>query len=267
MKRKLRLFASLLLTVMLLTTLSGCVSLDDMRSRHAIRTSSEIIEYNGATYRYVSKAYDYDGVLQPFVSDGAETITITAPDVPLLLTNLFGDTLAITEDGRFLVSEYNYATIYCRTDCYDEIIARAKQPFTPTGYCYEYPTVDEDGRFGSALYHLSDKQAQTIRTILTTVKAESYTYLPEMFETSFVTLQACSDDLLFRRDYVMDIYILEDGYCLALPPDSDEDPAHTLYPVPKQLESAVAELLAPYLKENREELEYYGETYAVPYSM
>ena len=247
MKKKFRFIAMLAIMALILSTLSGCMSLDDLRKDHAVYNDKQSIVYNDVEYKQIA---NQNGYLKPHVSDTLSNIYVTEADVPVLLSQTIGSHFWVSDDGRFLIADdYTYSTIYCRTDCYDEIFARVTAKFVPTGYCYAYDKYNkEDYNHTEGLYHLTDKQTAVIRKVLTTVTAEEYSFLPQLDFNNVVELEACSDDMLFRN-YVMDIYQLSVGYCLVL--QEDKDSKVTIYPVPANLGSEFADILKPMLEQEQ----------------
>lgn len=254
MKKNVRALSLLLIPIIALLSCSGCVSLTDMRNHQAVYTGNNSILYNNAEYIYIAG----NSTLKPPVSDTANYINVTSSDVPLLLSEIMGDTMYVSTDERFLVSDsYSYDMVYCRSDCYNDIMAHTQQAYQPDGYCYSYEIYHEDTlNSTTAICRLTDVQADTIRKVLTAVKGETYSYLPHLDYSGVIELETCTQDLLFRS-HVLDIYVLQTGYCLV---QSDEtNNKITLYPIPTELSPAFADIAAPYLEQEASWNELYGD--------
>ena len=104
MKTWKRLLAALLLGC-LLTCLCGCKQLDDMRKVHAVQTEDGGVTCDGVRYLPLP--------VNGYLFDTVHDIYVTAPDMPLLLSQLFGNYSTATDDGIFLQTA---GAIYCRED-------------------------------------------------------------------------------------------------------------------------------------------------------
>lgn len=118
--KKLKLIIPLLL---LLTLLSGCGWLDEMRSQHAIYYADGLIQYNGALYKQVNE--EQEEWLWKTV-DRDKDLYVTAPDVPVLLsqTQIIKHQPFINADRTILYDGLYY---YLLEERFDEILAEEEK--------------------------------------------------------------------------------------------------------------------------------------------
>ena len=127
---------ALVLVLTLCLAFSGC-TLDSMRKSHAINTEEGKIVWDGMEYI----ALPHDVMINAKI-DYETQVYVTKPDVPLLLQEIYGESVGISLDGKFL--EGWYGQTYCRSDCYDQYKNFTADNVTLDHYCYEYYT--EEGR-------------------------------------------------------------------------------------------------------------------------
>ncbi|MBR6793610.1 MAG: hypothetical protein IKM48_04555 [Clostridia bacterium] len=119
--KRLKLILPLLL---ILTLLSGCGWLDEMRSQHAIYYADGIIQYNGALYKQVNE--EENEWFSMTSVDRDKDLYITAPDVPVLLSQSqiikhqpyinAEHTVICDAIGDFYVLEQHYDTILAKAE-------------------------------------------------------------------------------------------------------------------------------------------------------
>lgn len=190
-KRFIALCATFLLVCLSAT---GCNAIDEMRAAHGFYTETGSIMLGDTEYLPLPD----NQYFSPFGSSD-DTVNVTAKDVPVLLSGIFGNSFTPYNDGMILEDLYG-KTNYCRADKYDEVAAQMAGEFAPTGYCYTYSVLDtETEMYEERGYLLTEEQEQTIENILATVegveRAENahYTY------DYTVNLDACTDNMLFRE--------------------------------------------------------------------
>lgn len=198
MKKVKRLFALCLSFILLCLCTTGCNAIDEMRENQAFYTETGGVKLRGTDYiRLPENEY-----FRPFKRDDSTVIRITEPDVPVLLSTVWGKYGSLYNDGEILYS--NYMDIYyCRVDKYAHYNAVLAAPFKPTGYCYTYNVLDTDTlEYTEHLYQLTAAQAKAVEEVLATVtptvqdENANYTY------DYFVELNACDDTMLLRDEAV-----------------------------------------------------------------
>lgn len=240
----------------LLLSLTGCVTLDELRSTHAVYQDEQETQIllNGAEYRLLTAN---NGLLRPDTENNI-SIRATHSNVPLLLHRQLGHFMSISNDKRFLVDGGAIETtaIYCRTDCYEEVTERLQQPFVPDGVCYEY----YDEQEGQLRYQrLTADQQQAVQTVLQTVapmevqEVFSITHTQPATPIDLITydhysyydlgllarLEECSDDLLLRRQWI-EVLIYNDIFFLSTDPQ-------TVYLIPTELTDTFRQMFSPLL--------------------
>ena len=211
MKKYKKWIASLLVAVLCLS-LSGCKDLEEMRAEHAVWQEDGSILWNGCVYREVedSSAWEKFGFVYDYI-----TIYVTEEDVPVLLSDWFGEMVDVRAGGTVLsYCDYRYVEpdyhFYCREDAYDEMMAKMENGIDMTTYFYDYYDFDA-GK--SMTYYLTEEQANAIRRTLSAVMP-----IPEdEFEDTPVDniyLSMCDDSHYFEQLYQLELYITDFRYCI-----------------------------------------------------
>ncbi len=111
--------------------------LKEQRAKHAVWKELEkrdTIIYNDTEYRLLKHT---DNMTLGYLP--TRQLVLTAPNVPVLLREFFGDRVQVSEDGRFILDDYSYGySYYCRADLYEELQARLDKEFVPEQYGYPY---------------------------------------------------------------------------------------------------------------------------------
>ena len=234
--KKFKRWIALLVAVLMCASLCGCQMLDNMRANHAVWQEDGTILWNGATYR---KLENKGSLAALQVSRDYSTLYVTEPDVPVLLSEGFGECFDICADGRLLES-YNYEgengyAVYCREDIYEETSAYLRGGITVDTYFYSYYDFDTaDG----ATYFLTEEQKDTLHRILSTVIPVSLEEYDEDWLDS-VTLSGCDANRLFCQDCVMWIAVTKSGYYI----EKDD----YMYAVPIGDNQTIEDILKPYI--------------------
>lgn len=123
--KKLKLILPLLLV---LTLLSGCGYLDEMRAQHAKDYGNGIIEYNASTYKKVEDESFTDAL--SFTVERDKDLYITTPDVPVLLSQS-----GIIKHQPYINAERTVicdaiGDYYVLEERFDAILAEAKKEVT-----------------------------------------------------------------------------------------------------------------------------------------
>lgn len=208
MKRVLRLCAFLLVTVLLCGALCGCDMLDEARANHARWTADDHILLGGAEYLPIPYSEYF-----VYMHTSDRMVYVTDPEVPVLLSPLWGTNVDISQDGVILDYWMN-DRLYCRADKYESIVQRLEQGFTPGGYCYSYYDYGS-GSFedmAEKYYTLTPQQVEAVNTVYSTVTPRLVSYEDMPYYDYFVTLTAHSDDHLLHQESPLEINVAHDSY-------------------------------------------------------
>lgn len=192
---------ALVLVLTLCLAFSGC-TLDSMRKSHAINTEEGKIVWDGMEYI----ALPHDVMINAKI-DYETQVYVTKPDVPLLLQEIYGQSVGISLDGKFL--EGWYGQTYCRSDCYDQYKNFTADNVTLDHYCYEYYT--EEGR---QFYLLKQEQTEQLNKILSEA-VEEQIQKDDFYsqQISWIAgLELCSEDMLVAK-HAYDVYVVNEQYC------------------------------------------------------
>lgn len=247
MKKRIVRSLALILLLAQVFLLCGCNALDEMRQNQGYYDKDGNITRDGITYMPLPECED----LIP-ESDYEARINITAPDVPVLLSSMFAlEQFTVSKDGNFLIN-LQTSKHYCRESMYDDILARIQKGFTPTVVCYSYGYWDEDsGDYLSKQYVLTQEQVKALELVTGTVQPTPMTEDWSLNYEDSIALEACSEDLLFRRND-LDIAISGDNYYLIL-----YSPEQTLvFAVPDGCNATFDDIVRPY-----KESVYYSDEY------
>lgn len=238
--KKLLLIITIVLTMCMF--LGGCTQLDDMREQHAVWTvagEDDSITYKGVEYKKLPPP-EYPN---EYFFGYSNTIYVTDPDVPVLLSGSYGEALDISKDdiyiyGYLFDNEYEYISsghdvYYCKAELYDEITAKAEEKIEYTKYAYLY--YDDMTDFSEIkAYYLTDKEMETVDKI---VSEEKPLENSDIYNNGYylVDLQKFSDDGYFCKasyeiygDDKGNYYLVDYTYSL------DE---YSVYSVPKEMYS------------------------------
>ncbi len=206
MKKLLKCICLTLIAVLLCGSLSGCIALDEARQKQAFENPlTGDIQWNGTVYRLLPAC---DELQTDYVN--AFAISITEPDTPVLVKDLFGNHAIVAQDGLFISGN---GGVYCRIDRYDELATRIAHGFSPTGYGYDYYDFDEKGEYVHKFYRLTAEETAMVEQVLTTVTPQALPSNTSIYFDKSVQLELCTDDLLFRR-FVTELCFDGQSYCL-----------------------------------------------------
>lgn len=233
MKRIFKSIALILILAIICIAMSGCQALDDIRQSRITLTEAGNILYGNHEYillpecEYLSPNFDYYSSL----------LYLAEEDVPLLLTSIFSTEHSVSTDEKFIGADYygDSPRYYCRDDIYEDIIKRINDGFKPDGYCYEYYNYESGS---DMLYQLTEAECKDIQTVLREV---SPTLLPDIANINydtFVALEACSADLLFRN-FAYNIYELDGKYYIS----AISGEQYMIYNVPEELNDSFKNIL------------------------
>lgn len=229
---------ALILILVQLPLLFGCAALDKMRASQAfINEDTHYIHWDGKVYRPLSYG--------KYLTVDAQEQTIvyaTAPDVPVLLSNMLYDKILQPTDNKQILWDIRGDVYYCEENSYDAIWERIKAPFVPDTVCYSYETYDQETHeYGTAYYHLTDEQIQAIELVASQTEPTVLTQGMYMRYDWTVTLEECSEDMLFRKASCR-ISQSENTYYLRVITDSGE----VLFTVPSGCNAIFREITKAY---------------------
>lgn len=198
MMKKWKRWLVLALATVLCLSLCGCAELETMRAEHGVWQEDGSILWNGAVYR---KLENTTAVEEFDFTYSYVTIYVTEPDVPVLLSTMFGEGMDVYAYGTIL-GHYDYrlaegrTTWYCREDVYDEMVKELEGGIQLNTYFYYYYDYQKGE---SVKYYLTEEQANTIHRILTTVDPVPSKDFDEPREDGLY-LYICDDSHRFEQD-------------------------------------------------------------------
>lgn len=164
--KKLKRWCAVLAALMLCLSLCGCAELDRMQAAHGVWVDDKTIAWNGYTYTLL------EGYWTDLNTNYSDSVYVTEPDVPVLLSELVGEDITVNNNGTLLSGyfEDNFVgeseRIYCRSD----LLEWMEDAFI-NGYeieTYQFQYWDEDA-WEDRVYTLSAEQMQAVDTVLKTV--------------------------------------------------------------------------------------------------
>lgn len=239
-KAKGRKLITLFILCMMMTTLTGCVSLQDIRDEQAIWLDAEKkqINWKGTEYTLLldeAKAnYTQNYNVDTYLS-------ITEKDVPTLLAFFYGEEGYVSKDEKMItVGE----KLYCKDEVYNELKDMLDSGMEFGIYGFDY--YDEDGNYENRIF--TKEESLHFETILEETLAqkreriEGQEYLGDIYE--------CSIDGLFINNNGLYITVYQLGDHFYIEDYNDYDDAGQ-YPVPKNYEDDMKKLF-------KELIELYG---------
>lgn len=248
MKRVLRLCAFMLVAVLLCGALCGCDMLDDARANHAQWTADGHILLGDAEYLPIP---DSDYFVNMHTSN--RMVFVTEPEVPVLLSPLWGTGVDVSEDGMILCSYLAIQeSLYCRADKYESVLQRLEEGFTPGGYCYTYYNYGS-GSFedmAEKYYTLTPQQVEAVNTVYRTVTPRPISYDDVPYYDYFVMLTEHSDDHLLHQESPLEINVAHDSYYIIeyLDEYGENGEDMLLYEVPKAYNEQFAAIMKPLIQ-------------------
>ena len=227
--------AGLLAGAMMLL-LCGCDALDEMRDAQAFYQDGKIV-YEGVTYQLLPKCDEF----QPKLDAEKGTIYVTASDVPVLLSTLSAEEMLYrSENGDFL---WSHEKAYCRVERHGEISKRMQENFETETVCYHYMVWEDAENWMPAEYEyvLTDEQMQALETLTANVEPQILGRGMYLEYDWYIDLEACSADMLFRRDGGQ-IAVAGDTYYLVM---EENDQQHA-FQVPDGMVSIFDEITEAY---------------------
>lgn len=232
-----------LLMIILLLSLSGCVSLKDLKDSQAFWKDSkkDTIVWQGKEYHYLTDLaeshlnLDYDYMTY---------IDITKEDIPVLLARYSSDQAYVSEDKQFINL---WEKIYCIEDRYEKMKELLKNP--PKMECYAYRFFDNDDAGSDRFCILTEKQKKQLKEIIEESKIEKdysqeeYYWVAETF--------ASSADGMFRNYLGRDLCQTVDGELFW---EVATESTYAAYEIPETYYKDVKEIFAEPLRVSKEKI-------------
>ena len=212
MKRYTR-WVTLVAVVAVCLSLCGCARLDEMQAKHAVWLKDGSILWSGVKYKPIEMDFSVDVNLRRF----EDRVTVTAADVPVLLSEEYGRTLDADVESGFI---YGYAPplghnyLFCRADIYDEVSEKVGDSFKFAGYCYDYYTYESyDRKNGFSTeektYYLNVAQEYDISYVVDTAM---YYFEYDDFKSDYEVMLYSHDELDLYRNFEMRLAYSEGSY-------------------------------------------------------
>lgn len=229
--KKLKLILPLLL---ILTLLSGCGWLDEMKMQQAHDYGNGIIKYNEATYQYVDlAALDLKDFADYLPIEHGKDLYITAPDVPVLLSQMGIYKYYPYVNPNETIIDYT-GEYYVREDCYNEVVSQLQAGIQYTKYKYY---------LGKDTVYFTDTQTETLKTF---IKETTPVNAPEDFYSNVNLAVYCESEGGLFFDYLYEIVKHADSYALL---QYTEDGQSIFYPSNKKYDVFFSSLLTAVEKE------------------
>lgn len=235
MKKTVKRIVALLLVTVLCLGFTGCKELDRARAHHAFLQEDGSLLLDGVTY----VPLPYCEELTPPMGENVEVVTVTKPDVPVLLKNAFAEGYFLINEERTLLGDAG--VYYCLEEEAAQLTARIMEGFTPEVIAYTYPTV-RDKHWIEATYTLTEVQKNAVRHVLASVSPREAEYLSADMA---VILWERSADGWFGRE-LCELYAYNGLYSLVV---WDKEGMQSVYDVPHEMNDVFAGILSAYRKE------------------
>ena len=192
-----------LVSIILCTSLSGCFMIDFFREYQGFFTEDGRIEYDGKLYRLLPDSQSISVYFSNY-----ETVFITEPDVPALLSQDYGTAFKLSEDRVFL-EEYDsfYKDgLYCEETRYNEYAEKIS-----AGIVLDCYGLIND----SKVRILTEKETAMINSTVSDDGFRAYEDLPLSYG---MDIYACTPDGFFIKEayrileYEDDFYIGKKSY-------------------------------------------------------
>lgn len=240
---------SLLLVMLLCLSLCSCKELDAKRAVHAVLDKDGTILWNETVYKPLPEFDDevmYTYGMDP--SSDVRWIQVTAPDVPILLSEYFGSRVYVYNHNTLLsgwdLLYDSKQTYFCRADCYTQMVAQLTEikqnmiPETDTyyvGMTMLFPYIDHKQKHR---IDLTSEQQEAVENIIKTgipIEREPMIYF-DAVDVHGVNQQ---DEVIQRLFQV--VWRSDYGYELVFQTDDEE----YFYAVPEEYNDLFYELLIP----------------------
>lgn len=235
MKRISKYFKIVPLMLILMFSLSGCVSLQELKDQQAVwkNSSDQTIIWQGKEYKYLTDSavsnfdpeYDYE-----------KYVSVTKADVPTLLASWEGDYANVSKDGNYLIV---YEKVYCVEEKLAEMEERLKEDADMNHYAFVYYNMNES--YERCLCVLTEEEEKQLKEIEEkSVEKKEYTDYQWVAE-----LYISSEDKLFTQYRDIDLCKTTDGEYFF---ESYAEEEYAAYTVPKEYYDSIEKIFANAIK-------------------
>ena len=239
MKKTIKRIVCFALVAALCLCFTGCKELDALRAQRVLYyQDSGTLILDGKTYVELPYCKEFN---PPFGE--ARWVTITEPDVPLLLSDIFYmDYGTVSEDGRFITA---FADVnFCEESIAAEVAARIKEGFHPTDMRYYYLVWNaEEYIYDECYFYLTEEQMNAVKRVMASVEPLTTNQISGNYS---VTLEWCTQDGWFSSEYV-DLYQYNGRYALVNWGDGYGDDMY-IYEVPLEMNGIFEEIMVVYIE-------------------
>ena len=241
MKKAVKIIALISVVCIMMSVLSGCSFIDDLRKGKIIINEDGSLVYKDAEYIKLEKTgelyFNYD-----YTSEGE--IFIGKEEEPILYSFFNGEYCSISKD-KALIETFD-GDIYCRKDKYESVDDKLKNGFSLERYIYTYEIYNDspyEYEWEEKVYTLTESDLAKVNEIFETV--DPITDGENMIGNSsyYVEIYGCSKDLLFRK-YVFDIFYLDNKYYIQ---KVDDRYNPYVYEVPAKYKSDIERMIKDYV--------------------
>lgn len=226
---------ALLCSLFLCFSLCGCAELDRMQAAHGTWTQTGGILWNGYEYTRIDGYWEYLNT----ATEG--TLSVTAPDVPVLLSGMLGEEV-MYNSSKTLLHNYTYddEVTYCRKDLVEWLVNANTEGYQWDTYRYNYW---DEASWKEGEYSLTAAQMQAVDTVLQTVEPIAASYEADLNGKS-VFLKTYSQYDLLAKDLGQILYRYDDTYWITV--ENMNEPLEwstDCYEVPAELYPIFEEIL------------------------
>ena len=252
MKKHLRFIALALALLTACFAFCGCDLIEEARTKHAVWKDNEktAIILNGEEYKLLPECEELNPVCNYY------NYTVTESNVPLLLVEMYGEFVSVSEDENFIIvdgteeleptsSYYEPAKIYCKTDRYDDVKEQIENGVELNGLCYEYLVYDEETfDYLTKLYKFTEEEKNAVSSVIGQGKTTTMDVYAGNTEAYF-EIYKCSEEGTFRKSafdlvlYSSKAYLVYNDY---------EEGEGATYVVPDELYPTFREIATDYME-------------------
>lgn len=225
MKKSIRSLLLILSLLLLCMALTACNPVPEMRAHHGTWNEDGSISFNGKTYLQLPFCDELDPL-----TDYGDNIWITAPDVPVLLSQSFGHSFYLSNDECFLIKHSGSGSAYCVESVYDAMVASIEAGAPMLYYCIDVYLYDAETGVGEYQRKLLDDATTTALQRALAQEPITLSAGVRLEYSDSIEIFRCSKDTLFCTFSFTFMYYDEEnvGYLCV---NNSEDGSVTYYPV------------------------------------
>ncbi len=243
MKKTVKIVALISIVCIMMSTLSGCSFINDLREGKVVVDEKGDLFYKNNVYIKLDK--DCEELYFDYDFNTEQEMYISKEEEPVLYGFFKSDFCSLSRD-KLLIEDFE-GNIYCREDKYDSVVEKIENGFTPEKYMYTYEVYKEgsflDYEWEEKIRYLTDSDFEKIDEVFE--KVHPITNGSNMISNSYycVEMYGCTEDLLFRK-YAFDIFYLDDKYYLQT---EDEYYNPLVYEVPAKYNKDFKKMIKEYV--------------------